>query len=163
MSKDSQSELVGVRVTPSRKEELEEYAEENGYDSVPSLFRRAVAHELSDDYGLLTNQQSGGTPDQLGEVVATVSKLQMQIEDLTEDVDMLSEELRSDRPPKVLERMSAIHKELPTDDSLAMDFKQVADQFEDMSEETAWEALMQLYEETGSVHRSTEGGWYKDA
>lgn len=163
MGEDTQSELIGVRVTPSRKDELEAYAEENGYDSVPSLFRRAVAHELSDDYGLLMNQQSGGSPEQLGDVVATVSKLQTQIEDLTEEVSMLSEEMRSDRAPEVLERMSAIHRVLPVDESQAMDFKQVAEEFEDMSEQTAWEALMHLYEETGSVHRSTQGGWYKEA
>lgn len=162
MGEDSQSDLVGVRVTPSRKDELEEFAEENGYDSVPSLFRRAVAHEMSDDYGRLTNQQSGGSPEQLGEAVSKVTRLQTQIEDLTEEVSMLSEEVRTDRAPEVIQRMSAIHHELPTDESEAMDAKQIAKQFDGMSDQNAWEGLMQLYDETRSVHRSTEGGWYKD-
>lgn len=163
MGEDSQSDVVGVRVTSSRRKELEEYAKENGYDSVPSLFRQAVAHEMADDYGLLTNQQSGRSPEELGEVVTTVSRLKTQINDLTEEVSALSEEIRSDRPPEVVERMSAVHHVLPTNEAQAMEYQQVAEQFDDMNPQTAWETLMHLYEETGSVHRATEGGWFKDA
>jgi peptidoglycan hydrolase CwlO-like protein len=159
MGEESQSELIGVRVTPTRKERLEEYVEEHGYDSVPSLFRRAVAHELSDDYGRLTGQQAGDSGQQLSEIAATVTHLQHDIQELSEEISALSEEIHSDRPSEVVERMSAVHRVLPSDESQAMDYKQVAEQFEDMSHEQAWKALMQLYED-GSITR-TEDGWYE--
>lgn len=160
MGEQSETTVVGVRVTESRKAELEDYVEEHDeHDSVPALFRTAVAHELSDDYGRLTGQQSGGSHEQLGELAATVSRLRTDIGDLTEEVTELSEEIRSDRPSEVIERMSAVHRVLPTDESDAMDYKEVAQQFEDMSEQQAWESLMQLYEE-GRVNRA-ENGWYE--
>lgn len=160
MGEQSETTVVGVRVTESRKSELEEYVEEHDeHDSVPALFRTAVAHELSDDYGRLADQQSGGSHEQLGELAATVSRLRTDIEDLTEEVTELSDEIRSDRPSEVVERMSAVHRVLPTDESDAMEHKEVAEQFEDMSDEQAWNTLMHLYED-GSVHRSSDGGWY---
>lgn len=166
MTQSSDSKPVGVRVSGERYDELEQFVNENEgeYNSVPDLFRKAAAHEMSEDYGLLSLGSSGGggTGEEFGELVASVSRLRNDINELSEEVSALSDEVQSGISEKIIERMSAVHTILPSDPEDGLSYSEVADRFEDMDNETAWKTLIQLYEEVPSVHRTTQGKWYAE-
>jgi hypothetical protein len=60
-----------------------------------------------------------------------------------------------------MEAMNAIYARLPADEAEAMDYQDVADSFEDVDEETAFYALTQLYEDTGSVAQTPQNEFYR--
>jgi len=162
MGESQESTVVGVRIAESRKSNLEDFvAEHEEYRNLPDLFRTAVAHEVSDDYGRLSGQQSdGATEESIGELATTVTHLRADIEDLSHEITALTEEVRSETPGDVMDAMNAILPRLPSDESDAMDYKEVADMFEDASPETTWKALVKLHD-TGIVHRTPEDEWYR--
>jgi len=154
------STVIGVRVSESRKGELHNYVEQTAeYDSVPDLFRTAVAHEMSEDYGRLDTGGSGASDENVSQLATTVTKLRSDIQGLADDVASLTDEVQGPNRSRTVERMSAVHHALPTDPTDALETHAVADQFDDMDDESAWNALMALYE-NGRVSRADDGGWY---
>lgn len=167
MGEDSETTVVGVRVSEARRKELEEHVEDNGeYRSVPDLFRTAVTHELSNDYGLIrdggSGSDSGDVEKTLADMVRQLQETTNEVSELRDDVDTLADEVREGVPGDRMNAMNAIYARLPTDEDDAMDYRDVADDFEDMDTQTAWNALIQLYEDTGSVKQTPENKFYKE-
>lgn len=168
MAEESETTVVGVRVTESRRNRLEEHVENNGeYRSVPDLFRTAVTHELSDDYGVIrdgaSGSDSGGVSDEtLVDMLRQLDEVTNELSALRDDVDALSDEVRDGVPGDRMKRMNAIYARLPSNEAEAMDHEDVVDEFEDMTKEHAWNALMQLYEDTASVNQTAQNEFWKE-
>lgn len=160
MAEDSDSTVVGVRVTESRRNKLEKHVEENGeYRSLPDLFRTAVAHEMSDDYGRIDVRESRGTDENVSQLAATVTKLRSDIQDLADDVASLTDEVQGSGRDRTVQRMSAVHHALPSEPANALELDAVKNQFDDADEESIWNTLMALYQD-GQIRRADDGGWY---
>jgi len=77
---------IAFRVDESQKERWESYAEDNPeYDSLSHLLRVAVAHEMSDQYGV-KGHGGGVGGEQVGELVTAVDKMGSRLEEVEERV-----------------------------------------------------------------------------
>ena len=82
---------IAFRVDESQKETWKTYAEDNPeYDSLSHLLRVAVAHEMSDQYGVKGHEGGGGS-EQVGELVTVVNKMDSRLEEVEEKVQDATE------------------------------------------------------------------------
>lgn len=167
MTGDGETTVVGVRIDDSRHEELSEYVEEAPeYRSLPDLFRTAVAHEMSDSYGLTdtpSDSNSTSTSDSIGEVLEEIHELNSEIAELRNEVDALGDEVRDGVPGDRMESMNAIYARLPSERSEAIGHEEIAEEFDDVGHEQAFYDLIRLYEETPKVRQTGENKfWIED-
>jgi len=167
MPDPEESIVVGVRMSTARRDDLEGYVDANPeYQSVPDLLRTAVAHELSDDYGIIRSGESGTgsagiSEETITDMIVQLRNTRNELSELRDDVDGLKNEVRDGVPGDRMKAMSAIYARLPHDQSEAWDYQDVVDSF-DVDEETAFRALVQLYEETGSVSQTPQNEFYRE-
>jgi len=158
MSKDSK--VVGVRLDPSQYEEIEEYAEEEGFDSVPSFFRMAAGHEMSDEYGFLLGPdgtESG--EDRIGEMSDQINSLEATVQSLSSQIDALAEEIREGTSRTDEDAMTAVYPVLPDTKNQALSVPQIADQA-NLDARSALRGLVELKSEKAANETET-GDWYR--
>jgi len=79
---------IALRVDKAQKDKWESHADTNPeYDSLSHLLRVAVAHEMSDQYGPLSQAGGSGAGQELGELVTTVDKVERRLGEVEEAID----------------------------------------------------------------------------
>jgi hypothetical protein len=160
----NESTVVGVRVSPDRRDELERYVEQTEYDSVPSLFRHAVAHEMDDDYGLLIGVDTGAKSesnlddDRIGEIMDTLGTQNMTLQAILDHVSSIRDEMEEELPEDRKEAMDGVYEALPDGVDNARPTHEIADQA-DLSETSARRALADLQAERMAI-QTAEDCWF---
>jgi hypothetical protein len=159
--------VVGVRVAQERKERLEGFVDDTDeYRSLPDLFRTAVAHEMSDDYGR-HGAGSGGSAgavddDRLASVEEGVRELQNTVEKLIDAQGEVAREMRMLTPEGVSQTMPEVLGAVPAGRENAVPEPEIAERV-DADRSTVHRALIKLSDDPGTVHQDDDGKWYKEA
>jgi hypothetical protein len=158
------STTIGVRVTEERREKLEEFVEESAeYESVPDLFRRAVAHELSDEYGYRNEQsESPGESETLGQVHSDVKELKSGMEEVKSAVEGIPREMQYERTRSNEEVRDDILQALPTSAREAVSTSSLSDKI-DADRARTLDNIDYLHRNTGLIAKTDAGNWYREA
>ena len=158
------STTIGVRVTEERREELEDFVNQTAeYESVPDLLRRAVAHELSDEYGYQAEQsESAGEAETLGQVHSDVKELKSEMEEIKSTVEGIPKEMQYERTRSNEEVRDDILQALPTSAREAVSTSSLTNKI-DADHARALDNIDYLYRNTGLIAKTDAGNWYREA
>jgi outer membrane murein-binding lipoprotein Lpp len=153
---------VNIRLSEDEKERWEQAVEEQPqWNSRADLVRTAVAHELSDEYGLLARAEGGGggtNEAEINELVETVGSMQNRMDALESTIRNATEAIHT--APTSDDRAGDVFDTLPSNRNKAVDASDVADELK-ISESVARVALEDLHESTSVVEKTPdpEIGW----
>jgi hypothetical protein len=161
----NETEVIGGRVSPDRRDELEQYVKRNGYDSVPSLFRRAVAHEMDEDYGLLVGVNrgagSGADPDddRVAEVLSILSEQNANLANIQRSLSAIQNEMENELPDDRKQAMENVYTVLPDGADDAESTDEIASRV-DQSETAVRRTLADLQTEK-AARQTADDEWFK--
>lgn len=148
---------INIRASEQQRETWKEYVEERPeLDSLADLIRTAVAHELSDEYGLLAKVESGSegggiSDERIGELVETVGSMRHRMDSLETTVSDATDALYTSQTTDD-NLVSGVFEMLPESREQAVTDDDVAEQLA-IPKSQARVALESLYDSTRVVEK----------